>query len=56
MCRGKTFKIISCWAKVIPQRVKDIRRDISSQFKMKANDFKFISLALDELKNVIDIP
>lgn len=54
MCRGKTFKIISCWAKVIPQRVEDIRRDISSQFKMKANDF--ISLALDELKNVIDIP
>ena len=50
---GKRLRLL-----VVGQKwfLKDIRRDISSQFKMKANDFKFISLALDELKNVIDIP
>lgn len=42
------FKTISLLARTVAQRVGDI----NNQFKNKANDFEWFSLALDELTDV----
>ena len=47
-------KTISLSAKTVIQRAEDIRSNVNSKLKDKANDFKWFSLALDELTDVND--
>lgn len=41
-------------AKTVIQRAKNIRSNVNCKLKDKANDFKWFSLALDELTDVND--
>lgn len=41
-------------AKTVIQRAEDIRSNVNRKLKDKANDFKWFSLALDELTDVND--
>lgn len=49
-----SLKTISLLARRVVQRADDIRSNINSKLKDKANDFKRFSLALDVLPDVND--
>ena len=52
MCPEKInlFKIISFFIRTISSRVEDIRSNINSQLRNKANNFKWFFLAFDDLR------